>query len=114
MIAWSIMPLGYLLAGPLADQVFRPLLLEGGQLADSVGRIVGVGPGRGTGLMFVILGLMEVLVAGSGYLNPRVRRVEAELPDARKEGDAPAAGQATGEQAGPLSAGEAHSPATGD
>ncbi|HJW89720.1 MAG TPA: hypothetical protein VJ436_03660, partial [Anaerolineales bacterium] len=87
MIAWSIMPLGYLLAGPLADQVFRPLLLEGGLLADSIGQVIGVGPGRGTGLMFLVLGLLEVLVAGSGYLNPHVRRLEDELPDAVQEGE---------------------------
>ncbi|MFO8150791.1 MAG: hypothetical protein R6T93_10875, partial [Trueperaceae bacterium] len=47
MIAWSSMPLAYLVAGPLADHVFGPLLDEGGALVGSVGRIIGTGEGRG-------------------------------------------------------------------
>jgi hypothetical protein len=85
MIAWSTLPLAYLIAGPLADNVFKPLLTEGGALAGSVGRVLGVGPGRGIGLMFVVIGFLAILAAGSGYLNPRIRRVEDELPDAVKE-----------------------------
>jgi len=83
MIAWSMTPIAYALAGPLNDQVFKPLLVEGGALADSiVGQLIGVGPGRGTGLLFIVLGFLSVLAAASGYLNPRVRNVETELPDA--------------------------------
>jgi hypothetical protein len=85
MIAWSALPLAYAIAGPLADNVFKPLLLEGGALAGTVGRVLGVGPGRGVGLMFVVIGFLAVLAAGSGYLNPRVRGVEDELPDAVNE-----------------------------
>jgi MFS family permease len=43
MIAWSSLPLAYLAAGPLADRVFEPLMVEGGPLAASVGRILGTG-----------------------------------------------------------------------
>ncbi len=82
MIAWSAIPLAYILAGPLADRVFNPLLVEGGALASSVGLVVGVGPGRGTGLLFIISGLLSILVATGGYIYPRVRRLEDELPDA--------------------------------
>jgi MFS family permease len=88
MIAWSMMPLAYIVAGPLADRVFNPLLLEGGALADSVGQLIGVGPGRGTGFMFIIVGAVSILVAAAGYLNPHVRNVEDELPDAMPEPDA--------------------------
>ena len=82
MIAWSMMPLAYIVAGPLADRLFRPLLVEGGALADSVGQLIGVGPGRGTGFMFIVVGAISIIVAALGYLNPRVRNVEDELPDA--------------------------------
>lgn len=82
MIAWSAIPLAYILAGPLADRVFNPLLVEGGALASSVGLVVGVGPGRGTGLLFIVSGLLSILVATGGYVYPRVRRLEDELPDA--------------------------------
>jgi MFS transporter, DHA3 family, macrolide efflux protein len=35
-IAWSFTPAAFLLAGPLADRVFKPLLAAGGALAPSV------------------------------------------------------------------------------
>jgi hypothetical protein len=86
MIAWSTTPLAYILAGPLVDKIFKPLLLEGGPLANSLGRIIGVGPGRGTGLLFILIGLLTILaVLVWGYLNPRVRLLEDELPDATAE-----------------------------
>lgn len=83
MIAMSTAPVAYLVAGPLADQLFNPLLAPGGPLADTlVGRIVGVGPERGVGLLFIVLGALIVLVTAVSYLNPRLRHVEEELPDA--------------------------------
>ena len=55
---------------------------DGGMLADSlIGTLMGTGPGRGIGLMFVISGLLAVIVSGLTYLNPRIRNVEQELPD---------------------------------
>jgi MFS family permease len=83
MIAWSTTPIAYVLAGYLNDNVFKPLLVEGGTLANTVvGQVLGVGPSRGTGLLFMVIGLGCVVVGASGYLNPRVRNVETELPDA--------------------------------
>jgi hypothetical protein len=82
MIARSAAPLAYLAAGPLADGLFEPLLAAGGPLAASVGRIVGVGPGRGIGLLFVLMGMLKVVVVLGSYLYPRIRLVEDNLPDA--------------------------------
>lgn len=82
MIAWSVMPLAYVVAGPLADQVFNPLLVEGGALANHLGFIFGIGAGRGIGLFITVIGLLSIIVSLSGYLFPRIRLVEAELPDA--------------------------------
>lgn len=82
MIAWSAIPLAYLAAGPLADRAFGPLMVEGGRLADSVGRLIGVGPGRGIGLLFVVMGSLISLASLLVTLYPRLRRVELELPDA--------------------------------
>jgi hypothetical protein len=85
MIAWSSLPLAYLCAGPLADHVFEPLLAIGGPLTGNIGRIIGVGPGRGIGLLFIVMGIFTVLVTIAGFLSPRLRRVEQELPDADME-----------------------------
>lgn len=83
MVALSTAPVAFLLAGPLADRFFEPLLDLSGPLADTiVGRVIGVGPGRGVGLMLVVLGVFMVLVTLLSYLNPRLRQVESELPDA--------------------------------
>jgi len=70
------------LSGPLADGVFGPMLAEGGMLADSVGRLIGIGEGRGIGLMFIGLGGLMVLLSALGYLYPRFRNLEDSLPDA--------------------------------
>jgi MFS transporter, DHA3 family, macrolide efflux protein len=82
LIAQFTAPLGFLCAGPLADHVFGPLLLPGGPLAGSVGRVLGVGPGRGIGLIYITLAILPILTSLWGYAQPRLRRVEAELPDA--------------------------------
>ncbi len=70
------------MAGPLADNFFEPLLAEGGALTGSVGLALGTGAGRGMGLMFILVGLAITLAALITILNPRVRRVDLELPDA--------------------------------
>ena len=65
--------------GPLADRVAGPLMDAGGLLVGSVGQVIGVGAGRGSALIFVLMGLLAMLTAGAGWLSPRLRRVEAEL-----------------------------------
>jgi hypothetical protein len=81
MVALAAAPLAYLISGPLADRVFGPLLQEGGALAGSLGRLLGTGPGRGIGLMFLLSGLATVALSALAYLNPALRHVESELPD---------------------------------
>ncbi len=73
--------LTYVVAGPLADRVFEPLMAIHGPLAGSIGQILGVGPGRGIGLLFVSMGLLLVLMTAISYLSPHLRHVEDELPD---------------------------------
>jgi DHA3 family macrolide efflux protein-like MFS transporter len=81
MIAGVAFPLAGASAGVLADRVFKPLLLPGGALAGSVGRVIGVGPGRGVGLMFMLFGVLTLLSVAVIYACRPVRNVEAELPD---------------------------------
>ena len=82
MIAKAASPLAYLLAGPLADNVFEPLLAPTGLLAGNIGQIIGFGPGRGIGLLFLAMGIIKMAVTVIGYAHPRIRFVEDELPDA--------------------------------
>ncbi|SRR6056297_357955 len=81
--AWGIISLlsqiGYIAAystsGVLADHVFNPLLMENGRLAGSVGRLIGIGPGRGIGLMCSIAGISVIATAAlsSGFLPRTVK-----------------------------------------
>jgi DHA3 family macrolide efflux protein-like MFS transporter len=82
MVARAAAPLAYLLAGPLADRVFNPLLTVDGPLASGIGQILGTGPGRGIGLIFLLMGAVKVAVTLIGRSYPRIRNVEDELPDA--------------------------------
>lgn len=77
---WGLMGLisqiGYIaaygLSGVLADYVFNPLLVPGGALADSLGRIIDVGQSRGIGLMLIIVGALLLVMA---VVMPRVRSI---------------------------------------
>ncbi|MCA9971486.1 MAG: MFS transporter [Anaerolineales bacterium] len=77
----ATMPLGYLLAGPLADRLFEPAMQPGGAWADALGWLVGTGPGAGMGLMFVGTAVCGCLMSLTGYLVPDVRLVEDRLDD---------------------------------
>ena len=56
-------------------------MMEGGALADTFDRVVGVGPGAGISLMYVFAGLAIAAIALLGYAVPFIRNVEDILPD---------------------------------
>jgi len=66
----------YALSGALADYVFTPLLLEGGMLAGSVGKIIGTGTGRGTGFLIFIAGVLVCLTSVMLYNVKSVKMLE--------------------------------------
>jgi hypothetical protein len=82
MIAQLTGPVAFLLAGPLTDRVFEPLLLADGPLAGSLGEYLGTGPGRGIGLLFLLLGTSFLALVAAGASSPQLRRVEEDLADA--------------------------------
>lgn len=66
----------YALSGVLADYVFTPLLVEGGALAGSVGKIIGTGAGRGTGFLIIIAGMLLCVTSVILYQLKSVRKLE--------------------------------------
>ncbi|EGL13390.1 MULTISPECIES: MFS transporter [unclassified Paenibacillus] len=82
--AWSLIGLvsqlgfivAYMLSGVLADYVFTPLLIDGGELAGSVGRIIGTGSGRGTGLLIIIAGILLSVASVILYNLKSMKRLE--------------------------------------
>lgn len=81
MIAQITAPLAMLICGPLADHVFEPSMIPGGNLVSYFKDLVGTGPGAGMALMFVLTGVLGGIVSMAGYLFPSVRNVENILPD---------------------------------
>jgi DHA3 family macrolide efflux protein-like MFS transporter len=81
LIAWFVNPLSMLIAGPLADYVFEPGMQAGGFLTGIFGWLVGIGPGRGMSLIFILVGFAAACVGISGYALPFIRDVETHLPD---------------------------------
>jgi MFS family permease len=71
-------PPAFLLAGWLADRVFEPLMAND---SNPLASLVRWGPGRGIGLMFVLLGLFIMAVVVTAWRNPRIRNLEQEVPD---------------------------------
>lgn len=86
MFQLATVPIGYLLAGLLADRVFEPAMAVSGSLSDVFGWLVGRGPGAGMGLMFVCTSILGMAMSLSGYLSRSVWNVEIDLPDHTVEG----------------------------
>jgi MFS family permease len=76
--AMAASPIAFLLAGVLADRFFEPLMEDPPALLDS---LVGSGPGRGIGLMFVLTGIFAVVTVVIAINHPRIKNLETEIPD---------------------------------
>lgn len=66
----------YAVSGLLADYVFTPLLLPGGALSGSVGKLLGAGAGRGIGLLIVLAGFLLCITAFVLSRVNSIRRLE--------------------------------------
>lgn len=66
----------YALTGILADYVFTPMLLDSGALADSVGKILGTGSGRGSGFLILMAGVMLCVTSVILYSVKSVKKLE--------------------------------------
>ncbi len=81
VIAQITGPLGMMIAGPMADKVFEPLMLSSTSLSQSLGRIFGNAIGSGMSILIFLTGSITTIVGLAAYLNPLVRNVETLLPD---------------------------------
>jgi DHA3 family macrolide efflux protein-like MFS transporter len=81
MIAWIVMPIATLLAGPLADNVFEPAMRPGGLLVPVFARVTGAGSGAGMAVMYLLSATAASAVTLAGFLIPRLRKLEQLLPD---------------------------------
>jgi len=84
MLGSAVMPLSFLAAGPLMDHVFEPLMATEGALAGNIGKLIGVGHGRGIALAFILLGIIYIVCLAGAYISPRLRSLEDGLPETQE------------------------------
>ncbi|GAA3388823.1 non-ribosomal peptide synthetase/MFS transporter [Cryptosporangium minutisporangium] len=82
VIAFSTIPIGYAVVAPLGSQLLEPLMAPDGALAGSVGALIGVGPGRGTALLFLLLSAAMVVQVVVSLRLPSLARFDDRVPDA--------------------------------
>ncbi len=64
-----VIPVSCIIAGPLADFIFEPLMASDGILKDSIiANIWGIGQGRGYGIMFSLCGIILIGICLIGYM----------------------------------------------
>ena len=81
MIAQISAPLAMAITGPLTDLFLMPAMNDGGSLSGVFGWLVGVGPGAGINLLFVVMGLAGGVIGLGGYAFSHIRNVESIIPD---------------------------------
>lgn len=79
VIQYSTIPIGILLGGILADQVFEPFMASGVPPASFLGNMVGTGKGSGMAVMFLCTGICGCLASIFGYCQKDVKDLRREL-----------------------------------
>ena len=74
-------PIGQLVAGWLADNIFEPAMLSGGSLTKALAPLFGTGPGAGIGIVIAIGGVIAICNGLIGYIVKPIRDIETILPD---------------------------------
>lgn len=82
MVSLALLPLAALVGGLLANYVFEPAMLADGAWARAIGDWFGTGKGRGTGLLFFVIGVVAVVVSVLAVLDRRIYRLETDVEDA--------------------------------
>ena len=75
-------PIAALIGGVLVENLLQPMMDEGGALSSNIGRLIGVGDGRGTALIFVLVGMYIFLVTLFAFFNRTLVNTEINIPDA--------------------------------
>jgi MFS family permease len=87
-LALLLMPVGYLVIGPLADQVFTPLASTPEWAAGTLGMLFGSGAAGGMGLLFAASGVLALVALLVTFALRSVRNMEDTLPSYQTAADA--------------------------
>ena len=78
-------PIAMLLAGPLADHVFEPLMASDNCASGLFSALVGSGPGAGMSLIFIFGGVLGLACAIGGFATRSLREIDNLIPDVGQE-----------------------------
>jgi MFS family permease len=84
-VATLLIPIAYLIVGPLADNVFEPAINTDAWA--TFAPFFGTEAGAGMGLQMFIYGALALLASVAMYATPSIRRMEATVPDFVTEDD---------------------------
>ncbi|MEV7914249.1 non-ribosomal peptide synthetase/MFS transporter [Streptomyces griseus] len=82
LVAWSTLPIGHGIIAPVGSSVFGPMFEDGGSLTSTVGALIGTGPGRGIGFMYLLFGAAMLALVVIGLRLPVLARFDLDVPDA--------------------------------
>ena len=85
LIAWSTIPLGFAVIAPLATHLGERWMHSGGWTADTFGRVIGAGEGRGIALVYVVFGIGIALLSTAALRHPVLASFDARTPDAEPD-----------------------------
>ncbi|MEU7872357.1 amino acid adenylation domain-containing protein [Dactylosporangium sp. NPDC049140] len=85
LIAWSTIPLGFAVIAPLATSLGERLMAVDGAFADTSGALLGTGPGRGIGLVYVLFGLCIAAWSAAALRHRHLARFDSTTPDAEPD-----------------------------
>lgn len=80
----STVPVGLLLGGLLADEVFEPMMAAGGGLSRLLAPLYGTGPGAGMGVMFLCTGVLGTLWSLLCRRSPALRALAREAERSKR------------------------------
>ncbi|MFD8728289.1 amino acid adenylation domain-containing protein [Streptomyces sp. NPDC059611] len=82
LVAWSTLPIGHGIIAPAGSAFFGPMFEDGGSLTSTVGALIGTGPGRGIGFMYLLFGAAMLALVVVGLRLPVLARFDLDVPDA--------------------------------
>ncbi|PHV70431.1 non-ribosomal peptide synthetase [Sporanaerobium hydrogeniformans] len=82
MLVSVFRPMAFLLAAPLCEKIFEPMMMSKSPIVESIKLIIGTGDTRGMGLLFVSVGLVLFIWSILGFNYKPLRNMEDYLPDA--------------------------------
>ncbi|MFJ8232962.1 amino acid adenylation domain-containing protein [Streptomyces sp. NPDC094448] len=85
LVAWSTLPVGFLLIAPLGTAYLEPLMADDGALAGTVGAVLGTGDGRGIGLLYLLLAAGILLLGAVSLRFRALSGFDRDVPDAQAD-----------------------------